>query len=279
MVEHDWASNLENNPPTPLGRLVTSSYLRYNPHFPDTPLRILGDYSLTLILEGEGHYRDANGYRAVLGPGDVALCFPDIATRFCPPRGKTWYELNAVFEGPQFDLLRTLGILNPDRPVGHLSPLADWHSRFHEIVCRTCVSDTDRLVQIADLAAFLTAAMVSDASPAVDQSIGGIMLRARYLLKRDVGDSVRVADVAQGVGMAANTFRKRFAKEVGVPPAKFRAQHRLDAAKSLLATSSMTCKEIAATAGFGSEFYFSSQFKQRTGMSPTQYRRHAKSVP
>ena len=55
-------------------------------------------------------------------------------------------------------------------------------------------------------------------------------------------------------------------------PARFRSQTRIDAAKNLLATSTMNCKEIASTVGYGSEFYFSRKFKKATGFSPTAYR-------
>ena len=215
MALHSFESNILNGVPTPLGILVNSSYLRYNSDFADIPLRMFGSYCLALILEGEGLYRDANGYRAKIGAGYAIQSFPNLAVRYCPPKGQTWYEVNVLFGGPIFDLLRATGILDPARPLVVLEPLDDWHDRLHDILCRPCLSDADRLTQVGDFASFLIAISARDTAVIADESETGSIRRARQSLQHDVGYRIKVKDVAEAVGMSYETFRKRFALETG----------------------------------------------------------------
>jgi AraC-like DNA-binding protein len=53
-------------------------------------------------------------------------------------------------------------------------------------------------------------------------------------------------------------------------------QTRLDRARLLLADKRLSIKDVAAQLNFSSEFYFSHFFRNRTGMSPTQFRQHLK---
>jgi len=48
---------------------------------------------------------------------------------------------------------------------------------------------------------------------------------------------------------------------------------RMERAKRLLATSSMSMKQIAPALGYARQHFFSRQFRQRVGCTPTEYRR------
>ena len=47
---------------------------------------------------------------------------------------------------------------------------------------------------------------------------------------------------------------------------------RIEKAKNLIETSSLTIAEISEKTGFASQSYFSTAFKSHTGMTPSQYR-------
>jgi transcriptional regulator GlxA family with amidase domain len=71
-------------------------------------------------------------------------------------------------------------------------------------------------------------------------------------------------------------FRKRFQHEVGVSPARYRLQRRVEAARELLRYSPrMTNRQVAETLGFADEFHFSRRFTQITGSTPRDFRRAA----
>jgi transcriptional regulator GlxA family with amidase domain len=81
-----------------------------------------------------------------------------------------------------------------------------------------------------------------------------------------------VATLAAKAGLSERTFYRKFVKTTGQTPAKFIETLRLDAARSLLATS-LPLKTIAARSGMGSEHRLMAAFRRRFGVSPSTFRR------
>ncbi|MBP0987857.1 MAG: helix-turn-helix transcriptional regulator, partial [Oscillospiraceae bacterium] len=54
------------------------------------------------------------------------------------------------------------------------------------------------------------------------------------------------------------------------------SESRVNRAKSLLSTSTMPLRQIAEQCGYHSEFHLMRQFKEQTGMTPSEYRNFCK---
>lgn len=67
-----------------------------------------------------------------------------------------------------------------------------------------------------------------------------------------------------------------FKKETGLSIREYILQQRIDRAQLLLENSGDTVSEIASRVGFNSVNYFNRHFKNKYGMSPTQYRNRNK---
>ena len=65
---------------------------------------------------------------------------------------------------------------------------------------------------------------------------------------------------------------KIFKEETGISPIQYLIQVRLEKAKDLLTSSSLSVKEIASAVGYGDAYYFSKLFKKHYDLSPTSYR-------
>ena len=96
---------------TPVGEIELAGLLRNVPGIDPTGMRILRRFTLVLMIEGRGYYRDARGTKLELGPGDVVLVFPEIAHAYGPMPGSEWTQVYFVFDGPQFQLWRAQGLL------------------------------------------------------------------------------------------------------------------------------------------------------------------------
>jgi len=59
---------------------------------------------------------------------------------------------------------------------------------------------------------------------------------------------------------------------LGVPVAKYIRRMRIEAAKNLLVNTDKQINNVALCTGFAESQYFSTVFKQETGMTPTQYK-------
>ena len=72
--------------------------------------------------------------------------------------------------------------------------------------------------------------------------------------------------------MGYSSFRKLFKEYTGLAPTMYQHDLRLQRAKELLSTTDDSIKEIAYRLNFESPDYFSSKFKAKTGMKPSEFR-------
>ena len=64
-----------------------------------------------------------------------------------------------------------------------------------------------------------------------------------------------------------------FTECIGQSPISYLTERRLAACKELLSSSNLSVTQIATSAGFSSQSYFSQIFNKKVGMSPRQYRK------
>lgn len=85
--------------------------------------------------------------------------------------------------------------------------------------------------------------------------------------------SYQVTRLAKNLGYSANYFRQLFKRYIGQTPSNYIIQAKLEHAKDLLLESNFSIREISELLGYSDVFYFSKQFKQKTGMSPLRFRK------
>ncbi|WP_211749396.1 AraC family transcriptional regulator [Paenibacillus sp. Marseille-Q4541] len=85
-------------------------------------------------------------------------------------------------------------------------------------------------------------------------------------------EEVTLEQMASVLHLHPNYFIKYFKKHFGVPPLKYLSLKRMEEAKLLLRTTSLSVKEIADATGFDTANYFSKTFRKEVGYSPSEYR-------
>lgn len=83
---------------------------------------------------------------------------------------------------------------------------------------------------------------------------------------------LRVAEMADVVGMSERSFYRRFTEAFGETPAKFLERLRLEQAKALLARGTAV-KLVTEAVGFRSEAAFRGAFRNRYGLTPAMHQR------
>jgi transcriptional regulator GlxA family with amidase domain len=99
-----------------------------------------------------------------------------------------------------------------------------------------------------------------------------VITRACFLLQESVDRSVSMEAVARELAMSYSSFRKLFKQYNGVSPNRYLLALRLQKAKELLQTTDLSVQEISVQTGFETIHYFSKHFKQKHGMSPSNFR-------
>ena len=87
-----------------------------------------------------------------------------------------------------------------------------------------------------------------------------------------------LAELANYSGLSRNFFCRIFRDIIGVTPVEYMNRQKINAAKKLLIETNYSIKAIASELGFENDTYFYSMFKNKTGLTPMEYRQKKRSA-
>jgi AraC-like DNA-binding protein len=105
----------------------------------------------------------------------------------------------------------------------------------------------------------------------VNDDIKRIIVSQKFLQNSDEGVFPGIDFLASEALMSASKYKKMFTKILGLSPAVYFYNNKLEKAKELLETKQYTVGEIAEKLKFSNVSYFSKGFSKRYGVSPKEY--------
>jgi AraC family transcriptional regulator len=96
--------------------------------------------------------------------------------------------------------------------------------------------------------------------------------RIKELVRARMEDDLSLEDMAQSVGLSTAHFARMFRKSTGETPHQFVLRQRLERAKSMLRAPDARVLDVAVACGFKTQQHFAQVFRDRWGVSPTDYR-------
>ena len=239
--------------------------------------RSLTDYDLWFVWAGRGQMR-AGKNQVELAPG---TCL--------------WMRPGHRYEAEQ-DLASRLGVTFIHfrvQKAGHNLPLSAFDPPFE--VMRTRQLDLvdammRRVVELAHesgaagVASELMGALLMElareeretpatADVGIDQHHRDIVLQAAAQIRESPGRVPTIAALARKAGYSVDHFSRVFQKVTRARPQDYVINARIERARQLLSESDLTIGMIAEALGFRDIFFFSRQFRQKTGQTPTEFRR------
>jgi AraC-like DNA-binding protein len=106
----------------------------------------------------------------------------------------------------------------------------------------------------------------------MDDVIETAVERVIRAMRENLGEVITIDDMARTAMFSKFHFTRIFQRVTGISPGRFLSALRLQEAKRLLLTSSMTVADISHVVGYNSIGTFSSRFRASVGVSPTEYR-------
>ena len=238
--------------------------------------RGVGDWLLIHTVSGRGRFGHADG-DLIAEAGDWVLLRPGTPHDYgVEPTLQRWELLWAHFQ-PRADWLPLLawpriaeGLLRLRIEGADGERLAAQFLSAHHLLN----SQRDRREAFA-MNALEAVLLGCDAHNSVAHTgAGDIRIRrAMDYLDRHLTEKTLIEDVADAVALSPSRLAHLFRDDTGRTVQRYLEDRRMQVAADLLRRTSFPVKQVAAAAGFESQFYFSQRFRRWTGLSPTQFRR------
>lgn len=237
--------------------------------------RVLNEYQLLYITEGEGVFNSAHAKDVPLKAGDLFLLFPGEWHTYHPTSKHGWKSYWIGFKGKNVDDRVKVGFLSVEKPIYHVGFSADI-IRLYEEAYKRAQEEAPYLQQIlAGIVNHLVGLMYAlerSMELSKDHTRVDMINLARLRIRESLEVDLTIQQIAEDLGVSYSNFRKLFKEFTGISPALYQQDLRLQRAKELLATTTLSIKEIAYRLRFESPDYFSSKFKIKTGKKPSEFR-------
>lgn len=234
--------------------------------------RPLPNYLLWCVLDGIGRL-ELDGRTRDLGPGTCAVFAPgDAPTAGHDPRRRL-----LVF-GMHFQLASPAGV---ELAATDVVPRERWGELADRVLLGALARNSDAAYRRGDslgrrqaelcleqLLCQIWDAAHGRARGATDTALEEIA----QAIRQDPGRDWSVAEMAARVSLSRAQFTRRFVAQLGTSPAQYLVQARVDRAHQLLTETRLSVTQVAAALGYTDVPYFSRQYKQRTGATPSDAR-------
>ncbi len=239
--------------------------------------RVLNEYALLIVQEGEGTLKESNGEESALSAGDVVLVAPDWWHLYNPHSGKGWRTAWVIFDGPVADNLFSEGFFTAGRLakrielaglkylVATIDGMIDRAMNFPEsqgLHSRLSAELYGVLARLMDWTEF------SHGDQRIEASIREV--------EKSFVEEINFKELQRSSGMGVTPFLREFRRVTGNSPKSYQQRLKVRLAKELLSHTDDPVSEIARKVGYHQSAYFSRIFSAKVGMSPIAWRMSTK---
>jgi len=237
--------------------------------------RRLQEFQIVYIAGGKGLYEGEGMETVGIEAGTIMLLFPNTWHRYKPTLETGWEEFWVGFDGVFADYLMRQECFDPHKPLIKIGFNAEFLNVFLRLIdtvkyegvafrqIASCL-----VVQLLGLV-YSSALMNGKTQLRQEQVVHAVRFKIHELWNQNLDFEA----MATEQNVSYEWFRKVFKEVIGTSPGQYLLNLKIEKSGQLLLETSLTVGEIAARAGFESEFYFSRIFKKKTGFSPGEYRK------
>lgn len=245
-------------------------------NFDERKRRRVAYSQLVYIREGEGYYENECFPETRVKAGTLFLVFQELYCGLHPDPDTGWEAYWISFAGEQAQRPMEEPFFSPRAPIIELAEPAQIENLMRTFIDRVIEDDvyyktpysiTGQLLELLGLV--LEIKEKRAALPPTDEDR---IRRAQAFISGHALEKVDYGELARRLGMSRRTFWRKFTTITGTTPLAYQIMVRLNHAKRLLATTSLSIAEVAAHSAFETVYYFSALFRKKVGISPSKYR-------
>ena len=236
--------------------------------------RILEGFALLYISSGRGTFETKGNFSTRIEAGHAFILFPGVWHRYAPDPESGWHEHWIGFDGETARRWLKYKFISPKNPVVKVATEDTMLATFSRVM-QAIRANRPALQQILAGATDNLMGLIysaQQAQPADNAQNANVIEHAITRIQNEYERDLDVKLLARELGVSYSWFRHTFAAHTGLSPHQYLLELRLVRARSLLAETNLSIKEIALQTGFGDEFYFSRLFRQKLNLTPSQWR-------
>ncbi|WP_102409033.1 AraC family transcriptional regulator [Parabacteroides bouchesdurhonensis] len=239
--------------------------------------RILNEYQLVYIAKGKGYFSSQSCKLQKVNSGTMFLLFPGEWHSYYPDKESGWDEYWVGFRGIHIDRRVEKKFFSKEEPILHIGLSATIIELYEDILKYASQEKFGYQQIISSIVLHIlgTVYYKNRNNSFTNTYIVDKINQARLLMKEHLDNPLSPKEIASLIGFSYSWFRRSFKEYTGVSPAQYQLQQKLSKAKELLTTSSMNISEIAYFLKFDNVGQFSTFFKKKEGLTPSEFRGRA----
>ncbi len=220
---------------------------------------------LYFVTKGSGFLKSGNKYITML-PGNVYLIPPNCDFSCgCERLEKIFFHV-LITTIERYDLLSSqkeiLSIPFSPQISKDLKALIDSGDYFDIVKIKSILLDT--IIKLRDSYKFQEAP-IKRYSKHVEEAIS--------FIEKHISVKLKVTDISNELFLSESKLRNSFKSEMNIPIGKYIDDMIFIKAKELLSSHESTVFSVSNELGFCDQFYFSRRFKDKTGITPSEYKK------
>ncbi len=231
------------------------------------------EFKLIYIIKGTGFIHFENHEEIEISQGKILIIMPHQKYEYYHIYETEWKEYFIRFEADTIylELIKTIfEKQNQIVTVGFNEEILRLFHRTRDVIRNELTSSQVYLSgMLLCLVGIINAELKNSAAEKKEiQAID----KAKLIMNENVMNKISLHEISLELNIGYSTFRKNFKKYVGLSPAKYFNELRLNKAKQLLIESTLSIKEIAYMLNFSTIEHFATTFKKNNGYTPKDFR-------
>ncbi len=234
----------------------------------------ISDFDVLYTLSGKHCFR-IDGKEYICYPGDVLLLAPDtmLSVR-CDEPSDQYYCHFTIGMGEEYELV---GDFSEHRLPENCRGLAELYREHFELSNK----EESPLISSVSMIFKLFIIELLRAEPKNRVSFESLTQQGKpkalfeilHTIHERLTEQITVESLAEAAGFHPSYFSRYFKRYMGVSPVRYISEQKMNLAKHLISTTEKPLGEIALSLGFPDQFTFSKKFKDRFGVSPSEFRK------
>ena len=236
--------------------------------------RVVNEYQLLYIVEGKGTLKTASAGSFDIKAGDVFLLFPGEWHTYFPDPDSGWKEYWIGFSGVNIDSRIENGFFSKNSPLYKIGYNETVVNLYHEAISVAKKQEMYFQQMLAGIVNYMLGIVFTiDCNRKLkNSSFPQIIEKARRYMQENIDKKIDIPAIAQHLNISYSTFRHTFKQYVGISPAQYYLNLKIQRAKDMLKSTKASIKEISYSLDFETPEYFTKLFRNKTGMTPSQFR-------